>query len=150
MDAALARGIPFCCGALHIQQPLREYNDHAFSEGNREAVFPSGFADAWPGRPGMCAYKRVCDGFRLRSSLASLEQETNAQRTYVEQARMRYGQTRAFRHDIKNHLSVLDGLLRSGQAERARELPAEAGGSVHGPFISNPDRQSCDGCPAGG
>lgn len=98
----------------------------------------------------LCAYKRVCDGFRLRSSLASLEQETNAQRTYVEQARMRYGQTRAFRHDIKNHLSVLDGLLRSGQAERARELPAEAGGSVHGPFISNPDRQSCDGCPAGG
>ena len=92
----------------------------------------------------------ACDGFRLRSSLASLEQETNAQRTYVEQARMRYGQTRAFRHDIKNHLSVLDGLLRSGQAERARELPAEAGGSVHGPFISNPDRQSCDGCPAGG
>ena len=69
----------------------------------------------------LCAYKRVCDGFRLRSSLASLEQETNAQRTYVEQARMRYGQTRAFRHDIKNHLSVLDGLLKSGQAERARE-----------------------------
>ena len=34
----------------------------------------------------LCAYKRVCDGFRLRSSLASLEQETNAQRTYVEQA----------------------------------------------------------------
>ena len=50
----------------------------------------------------LCAYKRVCDGFRLRSSLASLEQETNAQRTYVEQARMRYGQTRAFRHDIKD------------------------------------------------
>ena len=67
------------------------------------------------------AYKHVCDGFRLRSSLASLEQETNAQRTYVEQARMRYGQTRAFRHDIKNHLSVLDGLLKSGQAEGARE-----------------------------
>ena len=49
----LCPGYPFCCGALHIQQPLREYNGHAFSEGNREAVFPSGFADAWPGRPGM-------------------------------------------------------------------------------------------------
>ena len=152
MDAALARGIPFCCGALHIQQPLREYNDHAFSKeiGKQFSLLVLQMLGLAALVCTLCAYKRVCDGFRLRSSLASLEQETNAQRTYVEQARMRYGQTRAFRHDIKNHLSVLDGLLRSGQAERARELPAEAGGSVHGPFISNPDRQSCDGCPAGG
>lgn len=64
---------------------------------------------------------RVRDGFLLQASLASLKQETHAQRTYVEQARMRYGQTRAFRHDIKNHLSVLDGLLKGGQVDQARE-----------------------------
>ena len=148
MDAALARGIPFYIFSSHYgnttTMPFPKEIGKQFSLLVLQMLGLAALVCT------LCAYKRVCDGFRLRSSLASLEQETNAQRTYVEQARMRYGQTRAFRHDIKNHLSVLDGLLRSGQAERARELPAEAGGSVHGPFISNPDRQSCDGCPAGG
>ena len=33
---------------------------------------------------------------------------------------MRYEQTKIFRHDIKNHLSVLDGLLSSGKSEEGR------------------------------
>ena len=32
----------------------------------------------------------------------------------------RYEQTKSFRHDIKNHLSVLDGLLKSGKLEEGR------------------------------
>lgn len=66
------------------------------------------------------AYKRTCDGFRAQLALVSLQQETNAQKTYVAQAQMRYDQTRAFRHDIKNHLSVLDGLLKNGNFEQAQ------------------------------
>ena len=33
---------------------------------------------------------------------------------------MRYEQTKAFRHDIKNHLSVLDGLLSGGKLDKGR------------------------------
>lgn len=66
------------------------------------------------------AYKRTCDGFRAQAALSSLAQETHAQRTYVAQAQMRYEQTRSFRHDIKNHLSVLDGLLKSGLVAQAQ------------------------------
>ena len=67
----------------------------------------------------LCAYKQTCDGFRAQVSLASLKQEAHAQRAYVTEAQMRYEQTRAFRHDIKNHLSVLNGLLKSGDYEQA-------------------------------
>lgn len=33
---------------------------------------------------------------------------------------MRYKQTKAFRHDIKNHLSVLNGLLNNGKTEEGK------------------------------
>lgn len=65
------------------------------------------------------AYKRTCDGFRAQAALAALKQEAHAQRAYVMEAQVRYEQTRAFRHDIKNHLSVLNGLLKSGDYEQA-------------------------------
>lgn len=65
------------------------------------------------------AYKRLCDGFRAQASFAALKQEAHAQRAYVTEAQMRYEQTRAFRHDIKNHLSVLNGLLKSRDYEQA-------------------------------
>lgn len=66
------------------------------------------------------AYKRTCNGFGMQLALASLTQETHAQKVYVAQAQMRYEQTQAFRHDIKNHLAVLDGLLKNGQYVQAR------------------------------
>lgn len=66
------------------------------------------------------AYCRTCDSFQAQTALASLAQEIHAQKTYVTQAQMRYEQTQAFRHDIKNHLSVLDGLLKHGIQEQAK------------------------------
>lgn len=67
------------------------------------------------------AYKRTCDGFQAQAALTALAQEIHAQKTYVAQAQMRYEQTQAFRHDIKNHLSVLNGLLKSGNQEQAND-----------------------------
>lgn len=66
------------------------------------------------------AYRHACNNFRTQAALASLTQEANAQRTYVTEAQMRYEQTRAFRHDMKNHLSVLDGLLKKRNFEQAQ------------------------------
>lgn len=78
------------------------------------------------------AYQRTCDGFKAMTALTALEQETHAQKTYVAQAQLRYGRTQAFRHDIKNHLTVLAGLLKTGDYDRAqgylKKLETIAGG----------------------
>ncbi len=66
------------------------------------------------------AYRKICQSFQAQAALASLAQAAEAQRIYIREAQMRYKQTRAFRHDIQNHLSVLDGLLSSGSSEECR------------------------------
>lgn len=66
------------------------------------------------------AYRRACRGIRAQAELDSLSQSLQAQRTYVAEARARYEKTRSFRHDLQNHLSVLDGLLSAGRTEEAR------------------------------
>lgn len=60
------------------------------------------------------AYKKLLQSFYLGTRLSMLKQETHFQRQYVEEARLRYDKTKAFRHDMKNHISVLKGLLDSG------------------------------------
>ena len=67
------------------------------------------------------AYRQLCQGFQAQAELQSLTQAAHAQKVYIAEAQARYEQTRAFRHDVKNHLSVLDGLLRSGKLEEGRE-----------------------------
>lgn len=67
------------------------------------------------------AYKRTCDGFRAQVALASLTQQAHAQQAYMTQAQLRYEQTRAFRHDIKNHLTVLEGLLKKGEIRQGQD-----------------------------
>ena len=67
------------------------------------------------------AYRQLCQGFQAQAELQSLTQAAHTQKVYITEAQARYEQTRSFRHDIKNHLSVLDGLLRSGKLEEGRE-----------------------------
>ena len=67
------------------------------------------------------AYRHLCQGFQAQAELQSLTQAAQAQKIYIAEAQARYEQTKSFRHDIKNHLSVLDGLLRSGKPEEGRE-----------------------------
>ena len=67
------------------------------------------------------AYRQLCKGFQAQAELRSLTQAAHTQKVYITEAQARYEQTKSFRHDIKNHLSVLDGLLRSGKLEEGRE-----------------------------
>ena len=67
------------------------------------------------------AYRRLCQGIQAQAALRSLTQAAHAQKVYIAEAQARYGQTKSFRHDVKNHLSVLDGLLRGGKLEEGRE-----------------------------
>ena len=66
------------------------------------------------------AYQRICAGFEAQAALRSLEQAAKAQKIYLAEAQTRYEQTKAFRHDIKNHLLILDSMLRKGQLEESR------------------------------
>ena len=67
------------------------------------------------------AYRQLCKGFQAQAELQSLTQAARAQKVYITEAQARYEQTKSFRHDIKNHLSVLDGLLKNGKPEEGRE-----------------------------
>ena len=67
------------------------------------------------------AYRQLCKGFQAQAELQSLTQAAHEQKVYIAEAQARYEQTKSFRHDIKNHLSVLDGLLRGGKPEEGRE-----------------------------
>ncbi|MBD5152473.1 MAG: GHKL domain-containing protein [Oscillibacter sp.] len=65
------------------------------------------------------AYRRVCRSFQTQAALASLTQAARYQKIYTAQAQMRYEKTRSFRHDLKNHLSVLSGLIQGQKWEAA-------------------------------
>lgn len=83
------------------------------------------------------AYRQLCRGFRAQAALESLTQAAQAQKIYIAEAQARYEQTRAFRHDVKNHLSLLDGLLSSGRVEEGRAYLSKleaASGSLSFPY----------------
>lgn len=66
------------------------------------------------------AYQHICRNFQTQTALRSLEQATQAQKNYIAEAQRRYEQTKAFRHDIANHLSVLNGLLNNGELDESK------------------------------
>lgn len=86
------------------------------------------------------AYEKLEEGLFARAKLSLLEQETHFQRQYVEEAQARYEKTRSLRHDMKNHLLILNGLLEKGELEKAQAYLAEidaAGASLSLPFQTN-------------
>lgn len=66
------------------------------------------------------ACQKLSEGYAAQTRLLLLEQEVSTQRDYLREAVSRYEQTRAFRHDIKNHLSVLFGLLQQEETQNAK------------------------------
>ncbi len=65
------------------------------------------------------AHKKLVQNFHLSTELSLLEQEEYSLNQYVEEARAHYEKTKAFRHDIKNHLAVVRELLQSGTPQQA-------------------------------
>lgn len=65
------------------------------------------------------AYKKLLQNFHLSTKLSLLVQEEHFLNQYVEEARTRYEQTKSFRHDIKNHITVVKNLLENGKQEEA-------------------------------
>lgn len=67
----------------------------------------------------MFAYKKMLENFRLSTELSLLEQEEHSLYQYVEEAKERYEKTRSFRHDVKNHITIVKELLRNNKLEQA-------------------------------
>lgn len=65
------------------------------------------------------ACRRLARSLRAKAEVQLLRQAAAAQKAYVLAAQQRYEQTKAFRHDIKNHLSVLHGLLENDDRQAA-------------------------------
>lgn len=66
------------------------------------------------------ACRAVRRSFESEAALRALRQAAAAQKSYLTEAAARDAQTRAFRHDIQNHLVVLDGLLQAETPQAAR------------------------------
>ena len=69
----------------------------------------------------LIAYKKLKLSIEHEQTIRLLEQQTQNQEVYVREAKLRYEQTRSFRHDIKNHLLVLHQLIKDGRSNEASE-----------------------------
>lgn len=65
------------------------------------------------------AYEKLTNTFQMKTKLALLEQKSKFLQVYCEEDKSRYNQTRSFRHDIKSHLIVMDGLIQKGKLNEA-------------------------------
>lgn len=84
--------------------------------------------------------RKLSAALELQTRLRLIQQQTALQEQYVEEARQRYEQTRAFRHDIKNHLAVIKGMIEKNGFTRAEEYLNEmerATASLSFPFYTN-------------
>lgn len=62
---------------------------------------------------------------RLCSEMIGSKLELGHAKRWAEDVKKRYDKTKAFRHDLKNHMIVLAGLLRRGDTQGAKEYLAE-------------------------
>lgn len=68
----------------------------------------------------LSAYQKLIGSFHLITALSLLKQEHSFQEQYAAEAKARYEQTKAFRHDLKNHFTILKGLLEKKQLTQAK------------------------------
>lgn len=66
------------------------------------------------------AYQKLTDSFLLHNKLSMLTQQTHFQRQYVKEAWTHYTNTRALRHDMKNHIMIIKGLLEKQDFLKAK------------------------------
>lgn len=89
---------------------------HFFSHGQMLVMYVLGLASLF------CilfSYKKLQQNFRLSTEISLLEQQEHSLSQYVEETKTRYDETKSFRHDIRNHITVVKNLLQSGKLEEA-------------------------------
>ncbi len=71
------------------------------------------------------SYKKLAESFRLNKEAALIELQAHSQQQYVKEAKLRYEKTKSFRHDIKNHITVVRELLENEKTEAALQYLGE-------------------------
>lgn len=71
------------------------------------------------------AYKKIRESFRLSKQVSLLEQEAHSLNQYVEEAKTRFEKTKSFRHDVKNHITVIRGLIQNNETGAALQYMGE-------------------------
>lgn len=66
------------------------------------------------------SYQKLTDRFLISKKLSILEQQSYFQKQYVEEAEAHYKSTTSLRHDMKNHILIIKGLLENGDFEKAK------------------------------
>ena len=65
------------------------------------------------------AYEKVIKYFETEKEKLFLKTQLNLQKNYIQETQLRYDSTRAFRHDLKNHIIALHGLLEKEEIPKA-------------------------------
>lgn len=68
----------------------------------------------------MYAYQKLSVAFSASRKLSLLEQQSHFQKQYVEEAQAHYDSTKSLRHDMKNHVLIIKGLLENADYEKAK------------------------------
>lgn len=66
-------------------------------------------------------YEKVMTQMEAEQNAIKLEGEQLLQRQYIFEAKTKYDSTQAFRHDFKNHINTLNGLLHKNEIAKAKE-----------------------------
>ncbi|MDE6024053.1 MAG: GHKL domain-containing protein [Lachnospiraceae bacterium] len=67
----------------------------------------------------MFSYKKLAESFKREKEAELLEMQAHSLQQYVEEAKLRYEKTKSFRHDIKNHITVVKELLENQKMQAA-------------------------------
>ena len=65
------------------------------------------------------SYKKLTESFKRNKETELLELQAHSLNQYVEEAKLRYEKTKSFRHDVKNHITVVKELLQNQKTEAA-------------------------------
>lgn len=66
-------------------------------------------------------YDKVITQMKAKNNAIRLETENQIQRRYIFEAKNKYDSTKTFRHDFKNHIITLNGLLNKNEIIMAKE-----------------------------
>lgn len=65
------------------------------------------------------AHKKITESFQLSKQISLLGQEAHSLNQYVKEAKIRFEKTKSFRHDVKNHITVINELIKNNKIEDA-------------------------------
>lgn len=71
------------------------------------------------------AYKKLTDNFRMSEKIRIYNEQRRYSKQYADEVKSYYNTAKSLRHDLKNHLLIIGGLLRKGKCQNALDYIAK-------------------------